>query len=286
MSPKSGRQTAKWCSLQSHATCGPICRNNCGQAKINQTFSDGYLKHHDYNEAGQWAISAAQDVSGLSIPYFAVVDFSGFEKAVNQIGGLDIKIDRTFTDHQYPDSGTGYLPPQTFTAGWEHMDGARALIFARSRHAEGPEGSDFARSARQQKVINAFKDKILNLNLITDAGKLNSLLDTFADHFHTNLSPGEMFRIYSLSKQNSFNNILSLSLDPSTNLICPQIQTDTGAYVLINCPGKTDADIHNFFKNAFAIGKLAQEKAMVWMASSNHNSVDYENASRTLTKPA
>ena len=257
---------------------------NSGQAKINMAFSDGYLKHRDYNEAGQWAITAAQNVTGLTIPYFAVADFSGFEKAVNQVGGLDIKVDRAFTDYQYPDSGTGYLPPQTFTAGLEHMDGARALIFARSRHADGPEGSDFARSARQQKVISAFKQKVLNLNLITDVTKLNDLLGTLADHFHTNISPAEMFRIYSLSKQNNFSNILSLSLDPSTNLICPQIQPDTNAYILTDCPGKTDADIHSFFKNAFAIGKLSQEKAVVWLASSNHNSVAYENANRTLTE--
>jgi len=111
---------------------------------------------------------------------------------------VDIKIDRTFTDYQYPDSGTGYLPPQTFTAGWEHMDGARALIFARSRHAAA-RSSDFARSTRQQKVIQAFKDKTLNLNLITDSGKINSLLGTFADHFHTNI-PGEIYHLYSLIK--------------------------------------------------------------------------------------
>ena len=108
-----------------------------------------------------------QNLTGLQVPYFAVMDFSGFEKAIDQVGGVDVTVDRTFTDYQYPDSGTGYLPPQTFTAGPQHMDGARALIFARSRHAAGVEGSDFARSQRQQKIIDAFKQKVLSMNLVS-----------------------------------------------------------------------------------------------------------------------
>ncbi|MDE2311463.1 MAG: LCP family protein [Patescibacteria group bacterium] len=253
------------------------------EAKINEAFSDGYLKNHDYGQGGEVAMQTVGNLTGLNIPYFAVVDFSGFEKAIDQIGGLDVKVDRTFTDYTFPNDATnGYLPPQTFTAGWQHMDGQRALIFARSRHADGPEGSDFARSARQQKVIQAFKEKVLNLNLITDSGKINSLLNIFADHFHTNITPGEMFRILSLVKQNHINNFLSLSLDPATELICPYIRPDTGAYTLVPCPGKNETDVQNFFKNAFSIGKLNQEKAVIWMSSSNHDSAQYQDSDRAL----
>lgn len=253
-----------------------------GQAKINQAFSNGYLKNHDYNEGGQYAEQVVEKLTGLKVPYFAVIDFSGFEKAVDQVGGLDIKVDNTFTDYQYPDSGTGYLPPQTFIAGWHHMDGTTALIFARSRHGNNNEGSDFARSLRQQKVIQAFKEKVLNLNLITDAGKINSLLDTFADHFHTNLAPGEIYRLYNISKQKS-NKILSLALTPDTGLICAEITADTGAYILTPCPDKSESDVENYFKNAFAIGKLEDEKAVVWLADSTGNQQAYDTAFRKLT---
>ncbi len=256
-----------------------------GQGKINSAFSDGYVKHHDWAEGGETSVKTVEKLTGLKIPYFAVIDFSGFEKAINQIGGIDVKVERTFTDYTFPNDATlGYLEPQTFTEGWQHMDGTKSLIFARSRHAAGPEGSDFARSLRQQKVISAFKDKVLNLNLISDSGKINNLLGTFADHFHTNISPGEIFRTYSLVKQNNISNILSLSLDPETSLICSKILEDTGAYVLTPCEGKTDADIQAFFKNAFSIGKLSKEKAIVWMASSNHNTAAYDRASRLLTQ--
>jgi LCP family protein required for cell wall assembly len=236
----------------------------------------------DWDQAGLYARQVAQNLSGLQIPYFAVMDFSGFEKAVDQVGGLDITVDRTFTDYHYPDSGTGYLPPQTFTAGPQHMDGARALIFARSRHAAGVEGSDFARSQRQQKIIDAFKQKVLTDNLISDASNINSLLGIFADHFHTNLTPAEIYRVYTLTKDKNMQT-LSLSLDPDTGLICPEIMDTSGAYILTPCPGKSVSDVQNFFKNSFSIGKLAAEKSTVWLADSTGNQQVYDTAFRDLT---
>lgn len=257
---------------------------NRGQAKINEAFSDGYIQNHDWNRGGQAALESAQKLTGLNIPYFAVVDFSGFEQAVNEIGGLDVKVENSFTDHSFPNDATaGYLPAQTFTAGWQHMDGARALIFARSRHAEGPEGSDFSRSIRQQKIISAFREKIINLNLITNSGKINSLLGIFADHFHTNISPGEIYHMYGLAKDNNISKFLSLSLDPDTGLVCPEVLASTGAYVLTPCPNKSEEDVKNFFKNAFSIGQLGAEKSIVWLANSTGSKMAYDTAFRHLT---
>ncbi len=253
-----------------------------GQQKINAAFAQGYSKSHDYNTAGQWARQSVEKMSGLSVPYFAVIDFNGFEKAIDQVGGVDVHIDRTFTDYSYPNDATnGYLPPVTFKEGDEHMNGSRALIFSRSRHAAGPEGSDFARGQRQQKIIEAFKSRVFQLNMITDAGKINSLLDTFADHFHTNLGPGEIFRLYSIAREKNLSTA-SLSLDPETNMVCPEILESNGAYVLVPCPGKSEEDIKNFFKNSFAISRLNSEQATVWLASSTGDKQAYKTAYRKL----
>lgn len=250
------------------------------QDKINAAFAYGLGKNMDWDQAGLWSREAVQSISGLKIPYFAVIDFSGFEKAVDQIGGLDVHVDRGFTDYQYPDSGTGYLPPITFTEGEEHMNGERALEFARSRHAAGPEGSDFARSLRQQKIIEAFKQKALSLNIVKDAGTLNNLLNIFADHFHTNISPAQLYRIYSLTA-NKNPQVLSLSLDPDTGLICPEILASSGAYVLVPCDSAQD--VENFFKNSFSIGKLKNENGVVWLATSTGDQQAYQTAMRKLT---
>jgi LCP family protein required for cell wall assembly len=255
-----------------------------GQQKINAAFAYGLTTDNnmDWNQGGQWAIDQAEQLSGLSIPYFAVIDFSGFTQAIDQVGGVDVDVQNTFTDYAYPDSGDGYLPPVTFTAGEQHMDGARALEFARSRHAAGIEGSDFARSQRQQKIIAAFEAKVFTDNVIKDAGTLNSLLGIFADHFHTNISPAQIYQLYTLSKSKNISP-LALSLDPSTGLICPEIEASDGAYILTPCPGKNVEDIQNYFKNAFSVGKLAAENSTVWLANSTGDQQIYDTAFRDLT---
>lgn len=256
---------------------------SAGYRKINDAFSEGYTKHQDWNEGGKTARDAVSQMSGLDIPYFVVLDFKGFEKAVDLVDGLDITVDRTFTDYTFPNDATkGYLPPVTFTQGQEHMNGQRALIFARSRHAAGPEGSDFARSLRQQKIITAFKAKVVDLNLVSDAGKINNLLTVIGDHVHTNIAPGEIIHLYNIGKDYNGDNISSVSLDPSSGIICPQILETNGAYVLTLCPGKTAKDLKGFFSNSFNTGKLAEEKSVVWLADSTSGQTLYRKAQKQL----
>ncbi len=253
-----------------------------GYRKINAAFAEGYNKNKSFNDGGQAAIAAVEKMSGLEIPYFAVIDFAGFEEGVDVIGGVDVTIERTFTDYTYPDSNEGYIPAVTFKAGTEHMNGKRALIFARSRHAAGPEGSDFARSVRQQKVMQAIKDKATTLNLITDSGKLNELLTVLGNHFHTNIQLDEMLHLYSMSKDFSKDNIISSNLDPSTKLICPEILESNGAYVLSPCPGKKASDIQNFFTNSFDTTQAQAQDIVVWLADSNTNEKNYAAAEKEL----
>lgn len=254
-----------------------------GQRKINAVFAESYQKNQDWEKAGASIQEVVGKISGLEIPYFAVMDFAGFEKTIDLLGGVDIQIDRTFTDYTFPDKKNGYLPAVTFKEGRETMDGERALIFARSRHAAGEEGTDFARSVRQQKIISAAKEKVTSLNLIADAGKVNELFTIVGNHFHTNMQPGQMLRAYSLGKDFGSDQITSLSLDPSSGLICPETLEESGAFVLTVCPGKTTTDIQNYFKNTFSTGQLTTEKATVWLADSTTTGKLYKKAEAELT---
>ena len=67
------------------------------------------------------------------------------------------------------------------------MDGKTALTFVRSRHAEGEEGSDFARSKRQEKIIQAFKDKLFSFQTIINPAKIISLYDILKDSIDTDI---------------------------------------------------------------------------------------------------
>lgn len=253
-----------------------------GQRKINAVFAESYQKSEDWDKAGASIREVVSKMSGLDIPYFAVIDFKGFEKTIDLLGGVDIQVDRTFTDYTYPDSNEGYLPAVTFKEGHENMNGERALIFARSRHAAGEEGTDFARSIRQQKIIQAAKAKVVSLNLVADAGKINELFSIIGEHFHTNMTPGQLLRAYSLSKDFGPENVSSLSLDPEGGIICPQILEESGAYVLTVCPGKNTSDVQDFFKNSFSTGQLTAEKATVWLADSSATGKFYKKAETEL----
>lgn len=253
-----------------------------GQRKINAVFAESYSSSKDWDKAGQSARDVVSKITGLDIPYFAVMDFNGFKKTIDLLGGVDVQIDRTFTDYTFPNSGVGYLPPVTFKEGPEHMDGERALIFARSRHAAGEEGTDYARSVRQQKIIEAAKKKVTDLNIVADAGKINDIFSVIGDSFHTNMTPGQMIRAYNLSKDLGQDQTASLSLDPTTGLICPETLEDSGAFVLTICPGKTTSDVQDFFKNSFATGQLTTEKATVWLADSSTTGKLYKKAETEL----
>ncbi len=253
-----------------------------GQRKINAVFAESYQKNRNWDEAGKSIRDVVSNISGLDIPYFAVMDFKGFEKSIDLLDGIDVQIDRTFTDYTFPNSTEGYLPAVTFKEGQERMDGERALIFARSRHAAGEEGTDYARSVRQQKIIQAAKNKVVSLNLIADAGKINELFTVIGDSFHTNMSPGQMLRAYNITKDFGDDQTISLSLDPESGLICPQTLEESGAFVLTVCPSKTTADIQDYFKNSFSTGQLTSEKATVWLADSSVTGKLYKKAETEL----
>jgi LCP family protein required for cell wall assembly len=252
-----------------------------GYRKINSAFSEGFVVNKDWNEAGKSALDAVSSISGLDIPYFAVIDFNGFEKAIDKIGGISINVPTSFTDFQYPDENEGYMAPQVFKAGVQTMDGSRALIYARSRHASGNQGSDFARSQRQQLVIDAVKAKIINLNLVTDNSKITELLKTFSEHFHTNLTPGQIIRLARMGQSKDFQTV-SANLNPDNGLICPYITEETKAYVLIPCPDKKDSDIKDFFYHALDIGLISKEKSVVWIATKNPNSASFKRITSLL----
>src|SRR5581483_6971189 len=127
---------------------------------------------------------------------------------VDALGGVEVNVDNAFTDYTYPSgdqnvdaglctaddvstdgaSGCRYLKVH-FDKGLQYMDGTTALEYARSRHAAGVEGSDFARSKRQEKLIAAIEQKAVGAGAIT---KIFTLMDAVQGHFHTDLSIAEV----------------------------------------------------------------------------------------------
>lgn len=129
-----------------------------GPAKINVAYGYGYAAARElYGEAttpAQGGMALAAETVGqfldLPIHYTAQINFDGFARVIDALGGVTIDVPRRIVDDAYPTPDFGTVRVE-FEPGPQRMDGARALIYARTRHAD----SDFGRAERQQQVIRA-----------------------------------------------------------------------------------------------------------------------------------
>jgi polyisoprenyl-teichoic acid--peptidoglycan teichoic acid transferase len=206
-----------------------------------------------------------QKVMGIPIHYHILVTFELFEQAIDVLDGIDVNVDNAFVDRYYPIEGKendtcGKTQDEIkklgdnimaedfpcrferieFKAGTQHMDGKLALKYARSRHGDNNENTDFARAKRQQKVIAALKNKALSLQTILNPTKVKGLYDTYVKNVDTNVDFQTIENFILLSQKLDFNKIISVVLDDRSDANSGGLlyhPTDStlygGAYVLI-----------------------------------------------------
>ncbi len=104
-----------------------------------------------------------ENITGQKIDNTIVLTMENVRDLIDILGGVDVYVERSFTDHQFPrDDGSYQVKTISFKKGRRHFNGQQALEFLRSRKSQNPlEGNDEARQARQQKVILALKTKLL-----------------------------------------------------------------------------------------------------------------------------
>jgi len=187
-----------------------------------------------------------ENVLGIPIHYYALITFDLFEQAIDTLGGVNVKIDNSFTDYYYPIEGKENAPENEryevvhFYTGDQIMDGKTALKFVRSRHGDNNEDTDFARSKRQQKVIAALKDKAFSLQTLLDFNKIKSLYDVYSGNVDTDINIATIQSFYLLSKQIDLSKVVSIVLDDRSQanegglLYAPEDKTlYSNQYVLI-----------------------------------------------------
>jgi LCP family protein required for cell wall assembly len=181
-----------------------------GSGKVNSLYPAIKKANNDSREAAsQYMASFMEKEFGVPIHYWATINVDGLRQAIDVVGGIDVKIETTFTDPTFPTDGyTGYMnPPPSFRAGTEKMDGKRASIYARSRYSTNPaEGSDFARSRRQSIVIQALLNKIKSTSLWDNVGKLNDYLRVIGKNVATNMTTEEMLSAGTVLKDMDLDN--------------------------------------------------------------------------------
>jgi len=175
-----------------------------GMNKINAAYAFGDADEVPGGGPGL-VIKTIEANFGLRIDYFAQVDFNGFIKIIDTVGGITIDVPYPIKDDAFPADGTNYMRVY-FPAGWQHMDGKRALQYARTRHDDG----DGSRSVRQQQVLLALREQALSLDLLPKAGELIAEL---GDAVRTDLSPTQALRLARLASEIQDNGIKQYSLD-------------------------------------------------------------------------
>lgn len=232
--------------------------------KINAVYQMGLYpdNYPDVSVKGEGQPAAADlvkrvvgPVFGLPIDNYLSIDFDGFKRAVDILGGVDVSVLKTFDDYEYPvdgkekdlcgkteadlpelekvasDSPSLAFPCRYehlhFDQGTTHMNGDTALKYVRSRHSL-QDGSDFGRAARQQRFLEAVKDKVISPGFIT---KIIPLMDEMSSYIKTDIDL-TLFQKFSplLYKSKEFKNI---SIIPSYENYLKSSTSSYGGYILI-----------------------------------------------------
>ncbi len=162
--------------------------------KVNSVMAYKYNKTKDIILAAKALAKKAEEITSLPIPYYALVDFNGFAGLVDSIWGIDITVPKKIYDTTYPWPNRSYT---TFSlnSGFQHLDGAMTLKYARSRHST----SDFSRSQRQQQIIKSIMEKIAN-GWALSVSSIKSLYSTYTKMINTNIELEEMVGLLKYSK--------------------------------------------------------------------------------------
>lgn len=218
-----------------------------GLNKINYAGAFGEAK--ESGSGGAFAAEIIEETFDLKIHYYARVDFKAFAEIIDELGGIKINVEKSFTDEMYPTKNGGYQTV-SFKTGTQTMDGETALKFVRSRHGNNGEGSDFARARRQQKAIFALKEKATMFSILVNPIKLNNIRKTLADNIATNLEFSDLMSFFKLMRELKVPNISTTVLDDSVNGYLQSSITETGSFILTPKIGNF-SEINNLIENVF-----------------------------------
>jgi LCP family protein required for cell wall assembly len=192
----------------------------------------------------------------LDIKYFVEVDFDGFRKIVNAMDGVTVNVQIPIVDDGYP-AGKGRSRRLYIPSGIQHMTGAEALRYARSRNTS----SDFDRAARQQRLLLSMREQADPQSLIP---RLPELVDALKSSIRTDIPIDQLDELLGLASEVDTSNIRSYVFSPP--LYQQEIRT---GYWTLPYVDKIQSAVAKAFSTDPADEarrqKLASEGATVWV---------------------
>lgn len=154
------------------------------------------------------AVKTVESITDVRMDHFIEIDFSGFAKLVDALGGVTVTTDEDIADDD------SHL---TLDAGTHHLDGTQALALARTRHGIGG-GSDLGRIALQQKLVEALLEQISSTDLLTDPARLYRVADAVTGSLTTDTGLDSLSELMSLGES-----LRSLSSDTVKTVTMPVV---------------------------------------------------------------
>jgi LCP family protein required for cell wall assembly len=154
-----------------------------GGSKVNAAFYQGELAQPG---AGGMALAkqTLQQAYNLTIDHAVVIDFAGFRSLIDALGGITVDVPKELYDGRFPTDDYGYTVAH-FLPGRQQMDGATALMFARTRHPD----SDFERIKRQQLVLLSIAQKIKERGVLQNLHEADQLTAALTPYILTDMPP-------------------------------------------------------------------------------------------------
>ncbi len=231
---------------------------NAALAKSSRQKQTNDTKKQAENAGYELLQETIQNNLGVNINYRAIIDFNGFEQAVNAVGGVEVNAPNAVAETMRINGKTYKLDVK---AGQQHMDGFEALAYSRSRHTSAR--GDFDRAERQRLIILALKDKILTAGTFSNPAKISGLLDTLGDRVVTDFSLQDLTRLYNIGKDINQSKISSIGLaDPPNNYVV----TDNvaGQSVVVPRAGTKDySEIKAYLRSVLKDSYIRNENASI-----------------------
>lgn len=201
----------------------PYASNRVIHDRINTAHVYGML--YDYPGGGTaLAKDTVQYNLGVRVHYYVMLDFQGFQRLVDSVDGITVELPRPLIDHEYPTDDyeirSIYIPE-----GVQHLDGEKTLWYVRSRHSD----SDFGRMRRQQQVLLAMRERLMQLGSIP---KLPLLWGQFNDAVQTDLSLPELLSLASIAREVKPEDIAGYALE--AGYVTPTFTLDGASILLPN----------------------------------------------------
>jgi LCP family protein required for cell wall assembly len=238
---------------------GSAYRNKINSFFINNRRRSDVWPGNDRTRGYNALKATIGELYGLDIKYFVEVNFDGFRKVVDAVGGVTVNVQIPVSDDAFP-TVTGRTTRLYIPSGLQHMDGAQALRYARSRKTS----SDFDRAARQQRLLLSLREQADPQELIP---RLPQLIDALKQTVRTDIPISQLDELLGLASSVDTTNIRSYVFSP------PLYSTDTCAdprgCVVLPKVDRIRIAVRNAFKGSPADEarrqKLASEGAQIWV---------------------